>query len=97
MTSPTPPGQPALRARKVSLARVLLYVAAAICLAACFVVLPCVGEVRGGEGWIESAVSLKRIGLALRNYHKENGRLPPAVVHGKDGRPLYSWRVLLLP
>ena len=23
--------------------------------------------------------------------------MPPAVVYGKDGRPLYSWRVLVLP
>jgi hypothetical protein len=31
------------------------------------------------------------------NYAGTHGRLPPAVVYGKDGRPLYSWRVLLLP
>jgi hypothetical protein len=31
------------------------------------------------------------------NYHDAHGRLPPAVVYGKDGKPLYSWRVLLLP
>lgn len=30
-------------------------------------------------------------------YHNQHGRLPPAVVYGSDGRPLYSWRVLLLP
>src|SRR5579871_2644436 len=33
----------------------------------------------------------------MHNYHAVHGRLPPAVVYGKDGRPLYSWRVLLLP
>jgi hypothetical protein len=33
----------------------------------------------------------------MRNYHQEHGRLPPAVVCGKDGKLLYSWRVLLLP
>jgi hypothetical protein len=33
----------------------------------------------------------------MHNYHDAHGRLPPAVVYGKDGRPLYSWRVLLLP
>jgi hypothetical protein len=37
------------------------------------------------------------IGLALRSYQDENGHLPPAVVRNKEGRPLYSWRVLLLP
>jgi hypothetical protein len=33
----------------------------------------------------------------MLNYQDEQGRLPPAVVYGKDGRPLHSWRVLLLP
>jgi hypothetical protein len=34
----------------------------------------------------------------MLNYAGEHhGRLPPAVVCGEDGRPLYSWRVLLLP
>jgi hypothetical protein len=54
-------------------------------------------EVRDGEGWVRSAYSLKNIGQALRLYQEDNGRLPPAVVRGKNGEPLYSWRVLLLP
>src|SRR5437660_7519890 len=33
----------------------------------------------------------------MHNYHDTHGRLPPAVVYGKDGTPLYSWRVLILP
>jgi hypothetical protein len=33
----------------------------------------------------------------MLNYHDEHGHLPPAVVYGYDGQPLYSWRVLLLP
>jgi hypothetical protein len=40
---------------------------------------------------------LREIGLALRNYHQDHGRFPPAVVYSPDGRPLYSWRVLILP
>jgi hypothetical protein len=35
--------------------------------------------------------------LACHNYQDEHGHLPPAVVYGPDGTPLYSWRVLLLP
>ncbi len=31
------------------------------------------------------------------NYHDTHGHMPPAVVYGKDGQPLYSWRVLILP
>jgi hypothetical protein len=40
---------------------------------------------------------LKGLALSMHNYHDTYGKLPPAVVYGKDGRPLYSWRVLLLP
>lgn len=35
--------------------------------------------------------------MAMHSYGTEHGRLPPAVVYGADGRPLHSWRVLLLP
>ncbi len=30
-------------------------------------------------------------------YEDEHGRLPPAVVYGPSGEPLYSWRVAILP
>jgi hypothetical protein len=33
----------------------------------------------------------------MHNYHDTHGRLPPAVVYGADGKPLVSWRVLILP
>ena len=33
----------------------------------------------------------------MHNYNGTYGRLPPAVVYGEDGKPLHSWRVLLLP
>ena len=40
---------------------------------------------------------LKQIGLALHNYHEVYGTLPPAYVADEDGRPMHSWRVLILP
>lgn len=33
----------------------------------------------------------------MHNYADHHGILPPAAVIGKDGAPLLSWRVLLLP
>jgi len=33
----------------------------------------------------------------MLHHSVTHGRFPPAVVYGKDGRPLYSWRVKLLP
>jgi hypothetical protein len=45
-----------------------------------------------------AANNLKQIGLAMSNYaDSHNGRLPPAVLYDKSGKPLHSWRVLLLP
>ena len=41
--------------------------------------------------------SLKQIGLALHAYHNKYGSLPPAFVADDDGRPMHSWRVLILP
>ena len=35
--------------------------------------------------------------MAMHSYEHEHGHLPPAVVYGEDGTPLYSWRVALLP
>jgi len=33
----------------------------------------------------------------MHNYADEHGRFPPAVVYGKKGQTLLSWRVLVLP
>jgi prepilin-type processing-associated H-X9-DG protein len=41
--------------------------------------------------------NLKRIALALHNYERANGCFPPAYVGDKKGRPMHSWRVLILP
>jgi hypothetical protein len=41
--------------------------------------------------------NLKQIGLALHNYHDKFGCFPPAFVADENGRPLHSWRVLILP
>jgi len=43
------------------------------------------------------ADNLGRVGLALYRYHNAHGHFPAAATAGKDGRPLLSWRVALLP
>jgi hypothetical protein len=35
--------------------------------------------------------------LAVANYHDAHGHYPPAYLADADGRPMHSWRVLLLP
>ena len=47
--------------------------------------------------WARHVGNLKRIGLALHNYQAAEGQFPPAAITGKDGKPLLSWRVAILP
>ncbi len=41
--------------------------------------------------------NLKQIGLALHNYHDQHGVFPPAFTVDAAGKPLHSWRTLILP
>lgn len=41
--------------------------------------------------------NLHNIALALQQYESAHGRLPPAYTVDADGKPLHSWRTLILP
>ena len=43
------------------------------------------------------ADNMKTLGAAMHEHVSTYGLFPPAAVAGKDGKPLLSWRVLLLP
>ncbi len=52
---------------------------------------------RGAANRAECNHHLKQIGLALQSYHGIHGKFPPAYVSDDHGRPMHSWRVLILP
>jgi len=59
--------------------------------------LPAVQKTRMAARRIASADSLKRLVLAMHDYHDANGWLPQHAIYSRDGKPLLSWRVALLP
>ncbi len=54
-------------------------------------------RVRSAAARTQSANNLKQIALAMHNFHDSYGAFPPHAIYGKDGKPLLSWRVQILP
>jgi hypothetical protein len=54
-------------------------------------------EVRLARLRKRSERNLKEIGIALHNFHDTYRQLPPAAILDKNGKPMLSWRVLILP
>ena len=52
---------------------------------------------RAAAGRAKDQNNLKQIGLALHNYHDTYGGFPPAALVDKRGKPMLSWRVMILP
>lgn len=59
--------------------------------------LPAVQAARDAARTNGSKNNLKQIGLALHQYHSQHESFPPAYTVDESGRPLHSWRTLILP
>ena len=51
----------------------------------------------GSATQTQTANNMKQLGLAMHSYHDAYRNLPPAAICDKDGKPLLSWRVAILP
>jgi type II secretory pathway pseudopilin PulG len=58
--------------------------------------LPAAGT-RPGREAAQCVNNLKQIMLALHNYEQAYGAFPPAFTVDANGKPLHSWRTLILP
>lgn len=76
---------------RVSLALAVVAFAAGVAL------LPAIVSLRDAASRSRTAGNLTQLALALHNYHDSHGSLPGPASYAKDGTPLLSWRVAILP
>jgi len=61
------------------------------------ILLPAVSQARMAAQRMQSNNNLKMIALGLHNYHDTYGTFPPSYIPDENGKPMHSWRVLILP
>ena len=59
--------------------------------------LPAIQAARGAAQQVRCMNNMKQIALALQCYNNDHGQYPPAYIADENGRPMHSWRVLILP
>ncbi len=74
-----------------------VFVGLLACLVALFsLVLPISSAGRPAARQMICTDNLKQIALALESYHGTHGCYPPTVLTDGSGKPMHSWRVLIL-
>ena len=106
ITVPTVPGMPfaATPAKSTSSLPIVIVVVVGLLGVAIVVVailaallLPAVSSAREAARRAACLNNLHQIALAMQNYHTAHDTFPPAYLADKNGKPMHSWRVLLLP
>ncbi|PHR93509.1 MAG: hypothetical protein COA78_32745 [Blastopirellula sp.] len=60
-------------------------------------ILPALQGGRQPARWLACSHNMKQLGFGLHNYHDTYGSFPPAYITDANGKPMHSWRVLILP
>lgn len=94
--SPEPPSSANQRVRSGPTAMEIAVIVGVIVILIALL-LPAVRSTRGAAPTTVCKINVTQLGLALRNYHEVYDSFPPAYVVDADGKPLYSWRVFILP
>jgi hypothetical protein len=77
--------------------RTLVLLVLPLSVAACCLLMPGLGHPRAIYDRMDCSNNLKQIALAMHNYGDTYKSLPPAFLADEDGKPMHSWRVLILP
>jgi hypothetical protein len=96
--SVTPRPMPTRRPWQISVRGLMTLIFGLACgLALLTVMGRAVGDAREAGRRAQCLGNLCHLQLALLNYHEAYGELPPGYVADATGRPMHSWRVLILP
>lgn len=83
--------------RRITVARLMKWIAGFGLVLACLLWLVRLGEpAREAARRADCISHMKQVAIGLLDYESTFGAFPPAVVRSADGKPLYSWRVLLM-
>lgn len=84
-------------ARRGSLETVLGIIAFLLAVGIAAYLVRAVGEAREAARRSQCSGRCCQILVALHNYHDTYGSFPPAYIADENGKPMHSWRTLLLP
>jgi Protein of unknown function (DUF1559) len=85
------------RNRPISWTKVFIMAVGTVCMGIMLLlVLSSPQQIRNGNRSRDQN-NLKQIALAIINYSATNRGMPPPAIYSDDGKPLLSWRVLILP
>ncbi|MEX0977952.1 MAG: DUF1559 domain-containing protein [Pirellulales bacterium] len=62
-----------------------------------YLLLPGLGHPPESYHRVNCVSNLKQLGIALQIYHDQQKTFPPAYIADSEGKPMHSWRALLLP
>ncbi len=102
---PTSPGrgqthhQPSKKSSATWIIVIAVLAGGALLVVPCLIalLLPAVQQAREAARRTHCRNNLKIIGLALHQYHDVWTCFPPAYIADENGKPMHSWRVLILP
>ena len=97
MQSPgRPPPPPKNKIWIIVLVVALIFMALMFCVCS-GLLFPAVQAAREAARRMSCSNNMKQVAIGMHNYHSDYGSLPPAYTVDANGRPLHSWRTLLLP
>lgn len=99
MTTPLPADAPSPRRARplVKILVILLVGLGCLLLLAGLLLYPAIRAARDAARASKCQFNLKQIVMAIQTYNEAYRSYPPAYVADADGKPMHSWRVLILP